>query len=307
MTGYLVDVTARLSNGLGECSREWQRRHAGFVRGMQRRDGGFCGREGEGDLYYTGFALRSLAILGELDQEVAGQAARFFRHHLSNKTSIVDFFSLIYGASLLHLTVGVDVFQDAASNWRSDVAAALEELRREDGGYAKGPEGAMSSTYHTFLVLLCLEMLNQPIASPELIVNFLMSQRSQDGGFREIRVQKRASTNPTAAAIAALSILGVLEEHICSDVIGFLLEMRTQEGGLRANSRIPVADLLSTFTGLLTLTNLGARDEIDVSGALRYAKSLETPQGGFRGATWDTGTDVEYTFYGLGCVGLVEG
>ena len=37
--------------------------------------------------------------------------------------------------------------------WRS--------LRRTDGGYAKGAEGAASSTYHTFLVLLCQQLIGQ--------------------------------------------------------------------------------------------------------------------------------------------------
>ena len=307
MTPYLVDITSRISNGLGGCSLAWRGRQAEFVRGRQRLDGGFCGREGEGDLYYTGFALRSLAVLGELDQDVAARAADFLRRRMTGKTSIIDFFSLLYGASLLHISADVDVFADAASSWRCDVALALEEMRREDGGYAKGPEGSASSTYHTFLVLVCLELLNQPVTAPDQVAHFLMSQRSDDGGFREIRLQKRASTNPTAAAIAALAILDALSEEICQGAVDFLSGMQTEEGGLRANSRIPIADLLSTFTGCLTMTHLEARDEIDVNHILRYTKSLESDQGGFRGAEWDSGIDVEYTFYGLGCIGLLAG
>ena len=32
---------------------------------------------------------------------------------------------------------------------------------------------------------------------------------------------------------------------------------------------------------------------------------LEFPTGGFRGASWDEQADVEYTFYGLGTLGLL--
>lgn len=35
------------------------------------------------------------------------------------------------------------------------------------------------------------------------------------------------------------------------------------------------------------------------------AQQLEFPTGGFRGASWDEQADVEYTFYGLGVLGLL--
>ena len=37
---------------------------------MQNLDGGWSGREGESDLYYTGFALRGLAVLQGLTPEL---------------------------------------------------------------------------------------------------------------------------------------------------------------------------------------------------------------------------------------------
>jgi geranylgeranyl transferase type-2 subunit beta len=75
---------------------------------------------------------------------------------------------------------------------------------------------------------------------------------------------------------------------------------------LRANTRIPLADLLSTFTGLLTLIDLDGASEIDVEACGRYAQALEQPEGGFRGGLWDEASDVEYTFYGLGTLALVN-
>ena len=40
---------------------------------------------------------------------------------------------------------------------------------------------------------------------------------------------------------------------------------------------------------------------------LGYVRKLEFPGGGFRGGLWDEQTDVEYTFYGLGCLGVLAG
>jgi geranylgeranyl transferase type-2 subunit beta len=78
------------------------------------------------------------------------------------------------------------------------------------------------------------------------------------------------------------------------------------EGGLRANTRIPIADILSTFTGVLTLTDLDGTDQIDAQHALRYANSLQQPGGGSLGAEWDQLCDVEYSFYGMGTLALLN-
>lgn len=305
MVPYLMALTARVSQGLAELDEQRRQRHVQFLRAAQLTDGGFPGREGCSDLYYTGFALRSLAVLGELDANVARAAASYLQQHLTGQRSIIDFFSLIYGAAVLESAAAVDVFADQSPLWRQEVVRALEMLRRDDGGYAKGAEGAASSTYHTFLVLLCYELINHSLTDPERVVDFLMSQRSDDGGFREIRVQKRGATNPTAAAVASLKILRAMEDSVQEEVVEFLVEMQNEEGGLRANTRIPIADLLSTFTGYLTLLDLGAADQIDSVAAVRYANSLEMSNGGYRGAAWDEGVDVEYTFYGLGCAALL--
>lgn len=305
MPAYLPQLTVRLAEGIGKLPEAVRQKHAAYIHAAHRPDGGFAGREGGGDLYYTGFALRSLAILGELQGSTAERAAGFLRGRLTGRESIVDFLSLVYGAMLLDSAAGIDVFAQAADNWRDAVAEALESLRRPDGGYAKGPEGAASSTYHTFLVLLCRELIERPLPAPQRVVDFIRSQAAEEGGFREIKASKRAGTNPTAAAIGTLRILGALDEESRASTVDFLSDMQSDEGGLRANTRIPIADLLSTFTGCLTLLDLGAPDKIDRAAALRFALAMECDAGGFRGGEVDPGHDVEYTFYGLGCLALL--
>ncbi|MBW8883175.1 MAG: terpene cyclase/mutase family protein [Planctomycetia bacterium] len=306
MATYLEDLTLRLAAAIAELPEVLRARHAKYLLAAQREDGGFAGREGGSDLYYTSFALRSLAMLGELYGPPAERAAAFLQSRLRGQESIVDFLSLIYGAALLQSAAGIDVLANVDAGWRDAVAKAMDKLRRDDGGYAKGPEGVASSTYHTFLVLLCLQLIGREASQPQQIVQFIRSQRCEEGGFREIRASKRAGTNPTAAAIGALRILGGLDEEARLDTIDFLAEMQMDEGGLRANTRIPIADLLSTFTGLLTLQDLGAAAVIDATVVRRYAESLEIESGGFRGAEWDPAHDVEYTFYGLGTLGLLQ-
>jgi geranylgeranyl transferase type-2 subunit beta len=305
MGGYLEELTLRLASGLAALPDATRARHVTYLRECQQPDGGFPGREGGSDLYYTGFALRSLAMLGELHGDTAEKAAGFLASRLTHRESVIELISLVYSALLLDLSAGIDIADRAGTDWRKAIVASLAALRRADGGYAKTARGSVSSTYHSFLAVVGLQLLGQPVPDPQRLVEFVLSQRIAGGAFREIRVAQRGGTNPTAAAVATLRILAALTAEQRAETIDFLASMQTEEGGLRANTRIPVADLLSTFTGLLTLGDLDAGSALRVGDVRNYVQACERSAGGFHGAAWDDGHDVEYTFYGLGCLGLL--
>lgn len=302
---YLVDLTQRLAAGLAGTDEAWRTRHADYLRASVQADGGFAGREGASDLYYTSFGLRALALLGALDADMAARAASFLKTRLSGQVPVVDFLSLIYSATTLQLAAGIDAFDGQPESWRAGVAAELEKLRRSDGGYAKTAEGQAGSMYQSFLVVLCQQMIEAPTPDVEGLLEFVRTRWRPDGGFLEMNVMKRSGTNPTAAAIGLLAIFDAVDETIRAGTIEFLADMQSDEGGLRANTRIPIADVLSTFTGLLTLADLGGLDRVDLAAARRFVDSLQLPEGGFHGASWDPGHDVEYTFYGLGATALL--
>jgi geranylgeranyl transferase type-2 subunit beta len=218
---------------------------------------------------------------------------------------VVDFFSFLYAVALVQLAGGGDVLCDSPPEWPERVAGTLESLRAPDGGYAKQPGGPSGSTYHTFLVALCYQLLNRSLPDADAAVRFVLTRRRDDGGFVEVAPQRKSGSNPTAAAVGVLRIAGTLDEETRDSVIGFLTAVVSFEGGIQANERAPLADLLSTFTGLWTLADLNALDRIDAAAARRYALGQEFPAGGFRGGVWDEAADVEYTFYGLGTLALV--
>jgi geranylgeranyl transferase type-2 subunit beta len=60
---YLVQLAEQLTPGFAQLPMETRTRHTAYLRAAQNPDGGFSGRQGGSDLYYTGFALRSLAML----------------------------------------------------------------------------------------------------------------------------------------------------------------------------------------------------------------------------------------------------
>ncbi|MCI0462817.1 MAG: geranyl transferase [Gemmataceae bacterium] len=306
MPSYLQHLTARLSEGLARLPPEFRERHAAFLRSLQGSDGGFPGRAGGSDLYYTGFALRGLAVLDALTPEVCEQAAGFLLGSLAGRASVVDCFSLLYSCLLVQTGGGPDVLAHSPADWPDRVAATLETFRAPDGGYAKETGARSGSTYHTFLVALSYQLLNRPLPRPDDVARFVRS-RQREGGYVEFAPMRRSGTNPTAAGVGILQMLpnsGLTDEER-ERVVSFLVQTPSDEGGLRANGRIPLADLLSTFTGSWTLAQLGALDRIDTAGVRRYAQGLEAPGGGFVAALWDERADAEYTFYGLGTLALL--
>jgi geranylgeranyl transferase type-2 subunit beta len=303
---YLERLTLALTYGASKLPEHVTAPHSQYILQQQREDGGWAGREGESDLYYTSFALRSLAFLGLLEGEVAQRSGEFLRAKLSSSQGIVDLLALVYSVKLLEAAIGLDVMAESRADWGIRLAELLSRLRRSDGGYSKSLEGQAGSTYQTFLVLLCLQLIEQPIPEPEEIKRFILGQKQEDGGFLEIRVGKRSGVNPTAAAIGALSVLGALDDELAQETGEFLADMQTENGGFQANSRIPLPDVLSTFTACVTLMDLNRLHWINHDSAANYLRSMSRPSGGFAGFELDPAMDVEYTFYGLGALAILE-
>ncbi len=308
MIYYLQDLNDRIAAGVARLPEAQRQRHLQYLASLQNPDGGFSGREGESDLYYTGFALRGLSVLDALTPDVCERAAVFLRGCLTKQTSVVDFFSFLYACVLVQASGGIDVLAGSVADWPTRVAATLDTFRTKDDGYNKSPGALSGSTYHTFLVGLCFELIGQSMPNPDEVLGFVQARRREDGGYVEVPAMRRSGTNPTAAGIGLLHLLKGrdLNADDIEPTIEYLAQMPADDGGMRANDRIPVADLLSTFTGCWTLARLGALERIDVRQAFAYVQSMECPDGGFHGFLLDEGTDVEYTFYGLGSLALLQ-
>jgi geranylgeranyl transferase type-2 subunit beta len=279
-----------------------------FILRFQQADGGFAGREGGSDLYYTSFAVRVLALLDALDQTRCQTISAYLKSAAASRKeySLIDLVSWLYSVMTVQLIGNLPPFSGDTESFVDEVTASLEAFRRPDGGYAKTNEGGVGSTYHTFLAALCYELLGRSTPDRSGVERFVLSQRRDDGGFVEIGQMRRSGTNPTAAAAALLKQFGSMDERTSRGVESFLNGVKGDEGGYRANTQIPFCDLLSTFTGLVTAQELGFAKLIDVESCLRYVIELERAEGGFRGAAWDEHADPEYTFYGLGAIALLQ-
>ena len=304
---YLIRLGVRLAEGLRDLESGRRERHRDFILSHQQQDGGFRGREGDSDLYYTSFAVRALGMLNELQPEHCRQLADYLSGHDWRRLGVIDLMNWLSIALAVQTIGGVDVLADAPANWPEQIAAQLESVRATDGGYAKSTQGALGSTYHSFLVVLTYQLVGRDLPRPGALTQFLFDRQRDDGGFAEIAPMRRSGTNPTAAAAATLQILGAVDDELRADLSEFLREVRGDEGGFQANTRVPFADALSTFTGLLTVQDLGLVDVIDGQKIRSFVETqLEFPTGGFRAATWDEAADVEYSFYALGNLALLN-
>lgn len=305
---FLLSLPGQLAAGLQDLEAERAARHTRLILSFQRPDGGFAGRQGGSDLYYTSFAVRGLALLNALE----GRRCRLVTDYLKStaskqRYSLIDLVSWFYSLITVRMVQleSVEDTVEIAVELSDTLEDALETFRRPDGGYARTHQGS-SSTYHTFLAVLCYEMLGRTPPAAELIVSFLLSRQRDDGGFVEIGPMRRSGTNPTAAAAILLTRFQALESGVLRGIADYLELVKGSEGGFRANRQVPLCDLLSTFTGMLMASHLGLTKAIDGEDCRRYLGSLEFAGGGFRGAAWDSETDPEYTFYGLGAFALLK-
>lgn len=303
---YLVRLAQRLADGLASMDQSRRERHRSFILSCQQDDGGFGGREGDSDLYYTSFAVRALGMLGGMTVDEARSVEAFLSRFDWKELGVIDLMNWLYTVLAVQVFGGGDLLENEEADWPERIAGKLERVRTEDGGYAKSEEGAAGSTYHSFLVTLTYELLGKRPPRPNRLIQFIYDRQRDDGGFVEIAPMKNSGTNPTAAAVGLMKIIGGLDRELCEDIRDFLRETWSPEGGFQANKRIAFADGLSTFTGLLTVQDLNIRNLASEVMIERYvSQELEFPTGGFRGAAWDDQADVEYSFYGLGCLALL--
>ena len=305
MNPYLTLLALRLTAAAASLPDDLRRRQAAWLAKAQRDDGGFAGREGASDLYYTNFGLRGLSMLGELTAAQAEAAAGFLCRQRPDELRPVDLLSLVQSGVLLEQLFELPVFDRLGATAAAITLDGAAPYRRSDGGWSKSQRSGTSSTYHTFLTTACLTLAGVDVPEAPQIVALIRSRQRDDGGFVELGPLRRGGTNPTAAAVGLLRMLDALDDATRAGAARFLRCMQNAEGGLRANAQIPAADLLSTFTGALTLVDLEAIDMIDRGAARRYVEALAAPEGGFRGGLWDQTADVEYTFYGLGALALL--
>jgi geranylgeranyl transferase type-2 subunit beta len=309
---YLSGLTALLAAGLDFLPDSFRSRHSEYLLAAQRPDGGFAGRQGGSDIYYTMFALRSAELLVPADEGLWRRAAQYARSLSAPPRDMVECFCLLHVRRLAGRRAGTGRNEEG----RAEILEVVRRSRAADGGYARFP-GGEATVYHTFLAALCAELSESDFPGAGEAAAFVQSRRCADGGYADSANDGgEGATNPTAAALALLTLLAAPEDPSNTQPLGrtsaiaarateFLASMQRPEGGFAACAGAPGPDLLSTFTALVALAGLGALGRVKLAPVAKFAHRLQVTAGGFRGCAGDAAPDVEYTYYGLGTLALL--
>ena len=265
----LDDVLGSARVGLSAAFVDSQRR---FVLSCQQADGGFTGRRGPSDPYYTDFAVRTLSLLAPRHTALL-EAEAYLQRLAVPPTGIVECFNRLNIARLTHASTVLD---------QPGLAGVILDHAVATGGFARFPGLPGVSAYHTFLGALSFQMMQLDLPQADAGAQAIATLRRTPGGYADLPEQSHAQTNATAAAVAFLSMQNTLDENDGAQTADFLVSLQSPMGGLLAHGSAPGPDLLSTFTGMLTLLGLGALDRLNLPLIARFLRSCATPSGGFR-------------------------
>jgi geranylgeranyl transferase type-2 subunit beta len=280
MTGYLDRLDALLLDGAARLPGALRAASAGYVAGLQQSGGGFPGRAGGADLYYTDFALRALTLA--VPGHPALSAAIPFLASAAPAVTVEAAFNACNAARMLRTPL------------RADATTFVRDL------LTRPP----ATAYHAFLLLLCADIAGLPLPA---WTDSLLALRCADGGFSTRAGETAGQANATAAVVGACTALDAVDGLDRAALVAFLAGLQAPDGGLRAHAAAPDGDLLSTFTGALTLAGLDALGAVRTGDLARFVRRQLLPGGGFRAGDRDTAPDIEYTYYGLATLSLLAG
>jgi len=257
-------------------------------------DGGFEGRDGYSDLYYTVFGLEaSMALDARIPYErVADYLDRFGAGH---RLDLVHLASLIRCRTNVADRLGTQI--DRAT--REAMTVRLMQFQCADGGFSTSAGAARGHVYGSFLALGACQDLQIDDLDPEMLLASVQSLKMPDGGYSN---EPTMNVSATAATAAAVTIFHYLQRPIPESAIQWLLARAAASGGFAAlplPADLTVPDLLSTATALHALALAGVSPETLREPNLDYLDVLWNTRGGFHGHPADDVLDCEYTYYGL--------
>jgi len=298
---FLSFLDKMLKKGAHKLGARFLEAQLAYVFGCQQPQGGFAGREGEADLYYTDYGVRLLDMLSFTSWESTVfsslQRVKQFLHNASAPQDFVDVFCLLNIRRLLaqhNIYMAID---------EQACRQTIISRRCYENGYIYSPASPQIA-YATFLAALCLELLGEAMPAPHKALAAVEALQQPDGGFAQAPGQP-SQTNSTAAAISFM----LMQNALCADKYEkaqrYLISQQSLAGGFCAHQGAQ-PELLSTFTASTTLFILGGLEFVNLSAMAQFVRACAHSSGGFGAYPEDPGTDVEYTYYGVGTLALLQ-
>jgi geranylgeranyl transferase type-2 subunit beta len=291
----LLHETQQLSTRLRD-------RVADYVVSKRLSDGGYPGRLGGSDPYYTDFALRILSLTRP--EEIRNPDTLAYAEWKDPIANIPECFNRLSIAQLCNVPLP------------SSAADCLGRHRLASGCFCRSADSSNPSAYCTFLGTICEDIMELDCRISKDSIEAVLKLQLVDGGFVDTESDGNSQTNPTSAAVGYLFRASLLESQMTNGneldfeiaidkAAVFLMGMQAKDGGFLAHSKAPYPDLLSTFTALATLTVIDRIKRVNFKGHAQFTGLVADANGGFHSCIVDAESDIEYTYYGLGCLALI--
>ncbi|OGV43477.1 MAG: hypothetical protein A2X48_02260 [Lentisphaerae bacterium GWF2_49_21] len=284
---------------------------AAFIMSRMNEDGGFRGRSSSSDLYYTFFALATLASLGA--SKHISPVNSYLKKIDTHRFGFIDLYCLACTKPLLTYLKLPDKLKALAlltarknsmftGRAAKELVGRLEDYRSMDGGYNQNTKNSKHGTvYASFLACQAYDNLGLEIPDKKGILNSLEALKASDNGYANQPGMAHGTTTATAASgIMMMRLGGKFPQTVEKWLAGQLLPC----GGFRASPQTPIADMLSTSTAVLALRHVGHKFESRQS-IIDFVESHWDDSGGFFGSMLDPVCDCEYTFYALLTLGCL--
>lgn len=269
-----------------------------FIAACALPDGGFRGRGGQTDLYYTAFGLDCWIAL-DLPVRHPPLSAYLAKFGDGRGLDFMHVISLARCYATLHQTHDLRQSSDTG-------CACLEHLAPfacADGGYNTVAGAACSSVTGSFLAYMAFQNWTPAVPNPAGLLRATEGLRSADGAFGNLPDMKAGTTLATAGALTLRHWLGVPPDLSASQ---WLLDQFQGAGGFLSTPGAPVPDLLSTATASYALHVTGLDIDDLSADCRRFVIGLQRPDGGFCGHRFDVTSDCEYTYYALLTLGCLN-
>ena len=266
-----------------------------FTLNHQMPDGGFAGRSGQSDIYYTFFGVQLLFIL-----QGSNIPALTFEYISSIKN--LEQLDIIHLTCFLRTRHILDRIKKAPQRpWPThQTDSLLKRFISGNGGFCIDKNSAPGSIYASYLAhLTCKECNIELPLDPEKIIGCIDRYRSQDGSYAEVENMETGTLSVTCAAvILQYEIAGIIDDT----AVAWIIERQAETGGFFASKNAFLPDLVSTAAAVFCLAIVGQNRSVNQT-ILDFVESLMQENGGFCGNRHDGTPDIEYTFYALLAIG----
>lgn len=294
----MPQLDASLRNGFGRLRTAFVAPHVDYVLSREMASGGFAGRRGGADIYYTDFALRVLVANGG-PREAAQRCVPLLEAAVQRDP--FDATELFNRSNALRSLAAFDLSPDIDFMGLEEKNLVDFDTLAETFFYDHRSQGA----YALFLLSLCGEqVIGHPFrhANTEAILHTL---ECPGGGFSERPFSSDPQTNATAACLATARMAGIEDTIDRPGAVDYLSSMQSTDGGFRAHAGIPHGDLLTTFSVLALQCVTGHPLVARPADLARFVRSARHGGGGF-GACPGDAPDIEFTWYGLASTALLR-